>query len=335
MSCNISPVFNIPETFEDVAVFVDFLELSSIIAEDFCVSLLDLIEQVDFESDYNEEEIDAIESEKEEVISKLCDEIRKRKDVLEDAYPFDISSDGITFFIISEAEWNIGCKTYLFSLFLSHLSKSLIVSIPYREQPKKLIELSRWLFQKCACLAAAGKMCGPSFILYPRKNGFLEKLKEIYLVLGDGKPRSEALSGSPISVNDDGVDIIAWEYLPDNRPGGPYLLGQVASGNDWRDKSLVQTIKRFHEEWFEVIPASFPIPAIFIPYYISRDEMRRHSRSLGVILDRLRLPINVLFGESFRKQKGFHVDEVEDLDVDLSKWLINYRVFLQERAVAI
>lgn len=73
----------------------------------------------------------------------------------------------------------------------------------------------------------------------------------------------------PPEVKDDGVDVIAWADRPDGMPGKIYLLGQVASGEDWPNKSILSKISAFHSVWFSnPRPASTPIPSMFMPFCI-------------------------------------------------------------------
>jgi len=83
------------------------------------------------------------------------------------------------------------------------------------------------------------------------------------------------------------------------------MLGQCASGANWRDKSVVEYIDQLHGGWFTRIPAKFSIPAMFIPFPFHHDLSERkgatfsesvHTRSwfeeqrFGIIFDRLRIP---------------------------------------------
>src|SRR5262249_52379682 len=145
---------------------------------------------------------------------------------------------------------------YLFCLFLSHAYDHSII-------PKALAptidNAVRDLFQACSTVAAAGYVEGIAMSFgWPRPAGahFLESLRRIYALLGAGTPGTEPRAAAPEDVKDDGVDIIAWRPSRDNLPGTHYLLGQVASGENWVDKSVAADSEMFHKYWFYPQPAT-------------------------------------------------------------------------------
>jgi hypothetical protein len=92
-------------------------------------------------------------------------------------------------------------------------------------------------------------------------------------------------------VKDEGIDVISWWPEPDNRVGRGFVVGQVASGNDWVKKSVKPMVDIFIKEWFIVAPASAPHPTIFVPFLVGNEgHFRRVSISHGYVIDRLRLP---------------------------------------------
>ena len=72
----------------------------------------------------------------------------------------------------------------------------------------------------------------------PRPSGkdFLAALKAVYKEFGDGKPHEAARPGASKAVKDNGIDVIAWRRQADRLPGTHYLIGQVASGSNWREQ---------------------------------------------------------------------------------------------------
>ena len=109
-----------------------------------------------------------------------------------------------------------------------------------------------------------------------------------------------------MSPKDDEIDVIAWRDTTNGLAGkSSYLLGQAASGWNWEDKSVKNAIEVFHWTWFEVIPTSTPLPAIFIPFCLEeprgrdgaftsqerlRSRMERLTKKFGILYYRYRLP---------------------------------------------
>ena len=109
---------------------------------------------------------------------------------------------------------------------------------------------------------------------------FFQALKKTYEAFGEVKVRQRRRAGASIAVKDAGIDIIAWENSNDGLPGYRYLLGQVASGANWKDKTVRNDIKLFHDDWFFDEPKSTPSPAMFIPFCI--DSAHGDSRNENI-----------------------------------------------------
>ena len=163
-------------------------------------------------------------------------------------------------------------------------------------------------FQICACLAAGGFLSGHvSSFGFPRATGdaFLPALRNVFLRFGLGTVRAEIPDGLPQQLKDGGIDLIAWRDFPDQMAGKLYLLGQTASGSNWKSKSIVEYLPQFHGSWFTEFPAWHNTPAMFIPFPLQHelDEPKRdpfitalkrcswhEERRFGIIFDRIRIP---------------------------------------------
>ena len=124
------------------------------------------------------------------------------------------------------------------------------------------------MFQVCACLAAGGYTAGEVVSFgFPRPTGtaFLPALRATYERFGAGTVKKSVPPGFPVATKDDGIDVIAWRDHPDRMPGKLYLLGQCASGVNWRTKSVVDRIGQFHG-WFSEQPARHWLPSMFVPF---------------------------------------------------------------------
>lgn len=233
----------------------------------------------------------------EKFLSAITDEIGERYNHLGDCYPFCFSADGNKFLL--KTELSPGAIAYAFCLLFEHNSSGEIWSGKWLPQIDNSV---RDLFQVCSTIAAAAHVdgCAISFG-WPRPNSnppFLQKLKEVYALFGEGKPREAPLTGAAPMVKDEEIDVIAWKPRPDKTPGTTYLLGQVASGANWTQKSIAGgSINYFHSTWFEIIPPSTPNPAIFIPHAVPpigegkrRDRVALLTAKFGMIFDRMIMP---------------------------------------------
>jgi hypothetical protein len=321
-----SMALSAPEPESPPTLLADFLELQAFMSSDGRALITELLGQQDLERD--EDSIDLSDDQEllEEIGCNIIAEINRRNDVLEGAYPFAVSSDGLSLKFRQPEQWMIGDIVYLFSLVMTHAPKSQIVP-PELAPLDKELTASRDLFQICSTIGAAGHCDGLAFSLgWPRADGskFLSKLKEIWGFFGDGTPRDEPLKGSPKKVKDEGIDIVAWAPQPDGQPGTYYILGQVASGHDWEEKSVVDSIKLFHEEWFAVVPASIAIPVIFVPFLIESVDMRRYTRRYGHVLHRGRLPRLAAKALKLVASGIKPIERLEDIG-NVKKWLESHR----------
>lgn len=200
-------------------------------------------------------------------LETVLEEIRTRIEYLREAYPFKFSDTGESLELIPELE--IGQVVYLFCLLLANAKNDEVFC-----SDKFVYELDNYirdLFQACSTWAAAGFYnCSASSFGFPRPDGtnFLDKLRAVYALVGEGAVRVRPLPGVSSNPKDEGVDVIAWARRNDGAPGKVYFLGQVATGSNWHDKSIVEYLKPFHENWFSVLPASQAKYGMFIPHCV-------------------------------------------------------------------
>jgi hypothetical protein len=201
-------------------------------------------------------------------VETIINVFRERIECLNDDYPFKFNNSGEELQIKNEL--TDGAILYLFCLFLSNFNNSEIFELD--KFSYELTNRVRDLFGACSTWAAAGFINGAAIAFgFPRPDGspFLAKLRECYGFMGEGQVRDEPLPGVSTNPKDEGVDVIAWAPRPDRAPGKPYVLGQVASGGNWPNKSIKEYFRPFHENWFSEIPASDPVAALFIPFCIT------------------------------------------------------------------
>jgi len=246
-----------------------------------------------------------MEGERDKIVDATFEELDYRRSKLSESYPFIVDARRLTLDRVEDNPiTHPGQVVYLFCLLASAIREGKL-------QPKaRVADAEQGIadaFQICACLAAGGYVSGDvASFGFPRAtgNGFLPALREAFQRFGIGQVRAEIPDGLPESLKDGGIDVIAWREHPDGMPGKLYLLGQCASGQNWRGKSVVEYIEQLHGSWFTERPATFPLPAMFIPFMFHRDlnEERRgpfltavknrfwhEEQRFGIIFDRLRI----------------------------------------------
>ncbi|MDY0035564.1 MAG: hypothetical protein RBS05_06605 [Zoogloea oleivorans] len=255
----------------------------------------------------------------EQFVETILNEVRERIEYLNDAYPFEFNTSGQSLQLKNEL--GVGQNVYLFCLLLSSAKKAEIFELD--KFSYELTNFVRDLFQACSAWAAAGVVNGSSCSFgFPRPDGsnFLNKLRETYALIGEGAVREEPLPGVSSSPKDEGIDIIAWGRRPDRAPGRQYMLGQVATGDNWPGKSVVEYIKPFHENWFSDIPSSLPTHAMFVPHCIERGDatlqQRLHilTKRYGHFYYRYIIPSLAKIGHELGATEAVSVDRIDDID---------------------
>lgn len=206
-----------------------------------------------------------------EWLEPITQQLQQRSDVLGSSYPFGFSEDSLVFQVsrTSIDEWSVGEASYLLCLFLSSFPESEI----FHDLPKITPHL-RDLFQAVAAWAAAGLCHGSAYAFgHPRPDEptFLGALRRVYETLMDDS-ESVVVDVAPLGASgaekDAGIDIIAWRPRKDKCSGKFYMLGQVATGKNWKGKSVTEYVKSLHENWFTRVPVSPPLTGMFIPFSI-------------------------------------------------------------------
>jgi hypothetical protein len=329
-------VLSIPDKNSHRTKFADWLELSCIRAADGRVGFGTLVSASDIASEEQPEDIAEEDIREDDLVLAVQDEINQRRRCIGDQdYPFRVDDRGEA--IVFTRELTEAGAVYLFCLFLSHASDRTIVPAALAPQ---VDNPARDLFQVCATVAAAGYVSGNAMCFgWPRPEGeaFLEALHRIYAFFGDGLPHAEPRPAAPEDVKDDGVDVIAWRPTPDGLPGTHYLLGQAASGNNWKDKSIMADANLFHDYWFERRPAARHENAMFMPFCIEPksaddegsqqealvDHMQRLLLKYGTIIYRYRMARYAAEGIRIHALGGFTIERVGELQ-DVVRWVEGY-----------
>jgi hypothetical protein len=313
----------------------DWVELSAVRSRDGRIGFSTLLSSYTFSEEEQSDDIGTQDADDEALQIAVQHEIESRRKIIGPGYPFCVGANGG--FIQAAAEPTLVGAIYLFCLFLSHAYDRTII-------PKALAPVidntARDLFQACATVAAAGYVEGVAMSFgWPRPAGeaFLEALRRIYALFGDGTPVAEPRPAAPTEVKDDGVDVIAWKPSPDGLPGTQYLLGQVASGENWVDKSIAADAEMFHRYWFHPQPATPHQNAMFMPFCLEPkgqnqdvaaqellvDHMQRLTHKYGVIFYRYRIASYAAKGLLIHDHGEHLIERVADIP-KIAEWVQEY-----------
>ncbi|MEZ5284994.1 MAG: hypothetical protein R2712_09340 [Vicinamibacterales bacterium] len=141
------------------------------------------------------------------------------------------------------------------------------------------------------------------------------------------------------------MDVIAWRRTPDKLAGTHYLVGQVASGADWKDKTVKAYREQFHSFWFSEPPAATCNDAMFMPFPLEPEEandgtpyeevLDGHMKFLmlkfGNVFYRSRLARSLADGLRLVARGERKIQRVRDLD-DVAEWVAAYRKRLKAAA---
>jgi len=306
----------------------DWFELYTLSSEYYAASFHELTRAWDKRKNSEDADFEGASIDAQDFLEGVYQEIRDRIEQLGECYPFDFSESDQELVFLGD-RLNDGSKIYIFCLFISHINNKVVFDEPSFYVIDHRV---RDLFQACATWAAAGLVVGHSYSFgFPRPDhsGFLKKLTMIYHCFGDGKAVATPLPGVSKSPKDEEIDVIAWHPRADFSPGTYYILGQVASGNNWVDKSIKgSAIEAFHGTWLSPTPASTAIAAMFIPFVVKpvknetiSDRIGILTRRLGHIYHRLLIPALARKGlELGRTHKNLVIERIDDV-AEISNWI--------------
>ena len=306
-------------------IAADFLELSAFFSEEKYALTQSIVDALELAADDDFKTVDEEIAKREEVASGASMVVSYRARVLRAAYPYTISRDGR---VVSCDMQNLshGQAAYFVSLILSNLSSvtPLLNSSGMHPTANEVSSL-RQFFQYYATAALAAEIGGQAWSFgFPRPDhsGFLAKLVEVWSVFKDGTVSPEE-GEVPLNPKDDEVDIFAGRVHPDGLPGFLFAVAQVATGENWRKKSLRNHLDHvFFQRWFGRQPATPPVPYHIIPFARLKTGFRDDVRLLGNVLHRLRVPLRVEEAQDLR-DRGFMIEAYDLLD-GAKEWVSEY-----------
>lgn len=97
----------------------------------------------------------------------------------------------------------------------------------------------------------------------------------------------------PQDVKDEGLDVVVWKAIPDNRGGKLFLLGQCACGDNYQTKQndIDADFSRL-KKWLNPLCWASPLRVFSTPRHIPNNHYFRDlNRTAGLTLDRIRLTL--------------------------------------------
>ena len=308
----------------DLDLAADYLELKAVFSADRQSLSEDIVDALEIAAHERFDDVNAEMETRENVAAGAVTRMASRKHALESAYPFELDEGGDVVFFTAEKP-DLGQAAYLVSLLLSNLRAltPLLDGSKLHPSASEVRQLREY-FQYFATAAIAAEIGGPTWSFgFPRPDGtgFVAKLNGIWADLKDGMVGFDP--SAPPLPKDDKVDIFAWREQRDGLPGFLLVAAQVATGGDWKDKSIKSHIDRvFQLRWFRRIPVTEMVAYHVIPFARSDYRFRDDVLVLGNVLHRLRVPRRVAEAAGLA-QSGMAIEAFDQLD-EARKWIRSY-----------
>lgn len=302
-----------------------------------------------------------LDSESERIVNDVWMELRHRQTTLGSSYPFALRTqgDGGWSLAVSESDPTVSLPrlAYLVCLLIAGFRRGVLAK-PTSDWPKTLKSRYKWMksgaadvFQAVSFLAAPALVGGMAhWFGWPRPDAtpkLRAALTALVERLGHGKIKQEDPEWTTGYEKDGTVDIVIWRPFVDGQYAALTVFGQVASGENWRGKSVLTFIKGHFFDWFEDVPAEHFLPAMFMPFMLhddaaaskkvtfavsARGHARQDERNFGLVLDRLRI-VELATIQTARVVEGS--DEELRLIAKITRWLVVARLYAQTPLVTV
>lgn len=319
------PIDSVTGQSIDFDITADFLELSAFFADTDTVPTSDLVNEIEFGTAEDPADVDEeMYTGAEEIQTGTVKRIESRQRIIKSAYPYKLDSSGDMLACILDNP-SMGQVAYILSLVLSNLQTiSPVLTTSELHPDEAEVRKLREYFQYFATAALAAEIRGDSWSFgFPRPDhsSFLAKLTEIWQVVRDGYVAAQI--GAPAYPKDDQVDVFAARQHPDRLPGFLLAAAQVATGDNWKAKSLRGHLSAFKSRWFGSPPVTDFLTYMIIPFARPDEEFIDDVRTMGNVLHRLRVPRKVEEAEQLLEM-GVSI-EAYDLLEEAVQWVADYR----------
>ena len=302
---------------------LDWLELVALFASEKTVHIDSVINALEIAEDQEAENIADADVGIETIQNDIAEEVQQRTNALgEESYPYQISSNGETLKLRQGLTY--GHKTYLACLVLNHSWATGKLVPPWKLNGPE-IRAGRAHFEVFSAVAALGLSGGPSFLLGTNRanaEGLLARIAQVCERVGEGSARPAVHEDAPDAANDDKVDVLAVEMENDAPPHRSFWFCQSAAGADFVNKPIVNEVDRFLELWFFDRPTNTSA-AVFCPALLTQTQVNYHTRRLGQIFHRLRMPLHAQRGFALYEQNADLLNYVDDANAPCT-WLDQY-----------
>lgn len=312
-----------PDPFATRAHAADWLELMALSTYPLPYRSADYVSSLAMSNDkpdgiprHQDDDEEILDTEFDELLELATDEIRWRKEVLGEMYPFTLRVTSRSWSITYERGGTAAVRTahdvYTTCLLMSSARHGRLDGLPAAMRAVKKVADG---FQAAVFLVAPALLGGPSFwIAFPRPEAddYAPAIERLVAELGVGA-LTDARPPSQTKNKDGGVDIVTWRTFPDQRSNIILSFGQVATGKRWRDKSVKNKLESHFLRWLAVRPASNWLPAMYIPHVMhedlsasrdatfeemANDDAHTLESLLGIVVDRIRM--TALAADAFR-----------------------------------
>ena len=325
----------------DWNISADYIELFAYFSKSSEALFAELINAAEIGTEQDRNSINDEISCREESQIETREVIRRRAELLGDVYPFSFGSgeNSIKYTGISSDDFSdpqiLGRTSYMISLVLSNRPplRQVLDAEKVKIDDDEVMMIRRY-FQYFATAALAGEINGSAWSFgFPRPDGsmFRDALQEIWKTLKDGEVNPNL--GAPKRAKDDKVDVFAARMHRDGYPGFLLAVGQVATGKNWRSKSILGYVIQgggFKTKWFLPPPVTNFICYHIVPFTFAdftvdkRFEFSNDCAEFGNILHRLRIPCRVKEACIRHDEGGISIQAFDKL-YEAVDWVKEYR----------
>ncbi len=290
----------------------------------------------DIDSEQVDEEI--LEPENDFLSERVYEELAYRERVLGTLYPFVLSSEYGKWSLrrrgsVSESE-QAAHNCYLCCLLISAIHSDLLPMTNDHE----VFKSSAKAMQVEAYLAAAEILGGRAYWFgFPRPDGtgMLEAIQDLAEKMDTAVAPAARPTGLSPNAADGTVDIVVWRPFLDGQAASVVAYGQVASGKNWKAKSIKSFIDGDFLPWFVKAPSHRHIEVLFVPIpqhheqvedkkedyrIIAAAKAHLRERNYGVVIDRLRLTELMALSKTsgryerdeYERHEGYALEWIED-----------------------
>ena len=300
---------------------VDWIEFKALSNEFLTYKLSDLRSLHEELEDTVDDDISFQDNLDESKLDEVFSEISLRESSLDDAYPFKLDNNTYELIASKPEETTLGGWIYMYCLIVSHAKPDTVLktSIGLTNSDKRRDHL------QVAATYAAGAVLGNAVSFgfpRPEQTEILQAIKTVFTEhIKEGRCLDQPKDGCLTHSKDAGIDVIAWMSFFDNLPGRLIMYGQVASGYNWKEKSIINDVKKFYDTFFSDEPGSHWVPSMFIPFCLDKEGAEQLSnrvnfltKEFGIIFGRYRLPRLAQIGHEKRHLSNHYIERIDESD---------------------